>query len=106
MQAARHGAAVQDVEGDGPGDHEVEAWRHGQDVGQEARCLNCEGGSVNSKSVSSQVMASKEGRMKWVLGGLISVHIVFNKISMLLVTYVILNIVSIILCTNLQENFI
>ena len=47
MQAAGHGAAVQDVEGDGPGDHEVEAGRHGQDVGQEARCLNCEGGSVN-----------------------------------------------------------
>ena len=52
------------------------------------------------------MMAGKEERMKWVLGGLISVHIVFNKISMLLVTYVILNIVSIILCTNLQENFI
>ena len=47
MQAARHGAAVQDVEGDGPGDHEVEAGRHGQDVGQEARCLNSVGGSVN-----------------------------------------------------------
>ena len=52
-------------------------------------------------------MAGKEERKKWVLGGLISVHIVFNKISMLLaVTYVILNIVSIILCINLQENFI
>ena len=86
MQAARHGAAVQDVEGDGPGDHEVEAGRHGQDVGQEARCLNSEGGSVNSKSVSSQVMAGKEERKKLVLGGggLISVHIVFNKILMLL----------------------
>ena len=35
MQAGDDGAAVQDVEGDGPRDNQVQDGRHGQDVGQE-----------------------------------------------------------------------